>query len=650
MRLIEWLTLAKAQVQALFGLPHIPPPKGSPRPGLIPQKKTVRRGGKTHVQTYYVRPDRVAPRKDPMPGKPARDKRETPPLLALLEEAARRLEPPAPKQERRAPAPAEPPPLFALLEGPAPSSPAPREGLAPSPTAPKEEGRALQKPAPPPAPSIPEEAREALEEAQKTWKLLEELRQKGKTRITYPAEDFTISPPPSPEEAFRKIADLALSHHRGYRVHPDLADLETTHYYERQSISGENDTPPLFVAWGRLARAKARSSNSWWDHYVVGEDWVRSVLGEIKDRAQRAQESLKRLARVKTWESKWREEHSLHYLLSQLGSWLRIYEDAQTARAALQLGDPYELAERIFSEARSRVARRADEVEKLAWAGWEKLSPSLERALEALLGGRYVQAGGPIGGAIRALGELLEDPEIKRRPTLYQPYRERLEELERKAHQALHFLRHPPRNLDELARAYSAAWELEKIAHGRIFPPPYETNYTWTVYPRLEKEVKGIMAEAEAALDRPWGAVLDAIVDVRSVRKKWPFQDLQDAPSLFLLMRRLNEKAPRVRELLESPQKSMAKAIAALEGLLAKAETRNIPVSRLRWVDRPRERKKVPASHFLLPKERKFPYRNKDGSINCRLLKAAISRAAQHGYSEVEKKARRLYQRHCAKE
>ncbi|RTI15321.1 hypothetical protein CSW27_06060 [Thermus scotoductus] len=80
---------------------------------------------------------------------------------------------------------------------------------------------------------------------------------------------------------------------------------------------------------------------------------------------------------------------------------------------------------------------------------------------------------------------------------------------------------------------------------------------------------------------------------------------------------------------------------------MAKAEVRNIPVGRLKWVDRPRERSKVPASHFLMPKERKFPYKNKDGSINCRLLRAAISRAAQHGYEEVEAKARRLYQRHC---
>lgn len=96
----------------------------------------------------------------------------------------------------------------------------------------------------------------------------------------------------------------------------------------------------------------------------------------------------------------------------------------------------------------------------------------------------------------------------------------------------------------------------------------------------------------------------------------------------------------------------LAKALGIGRGtqLLLKAEVRNIPVGRLRWVDRPSEREKVPASHYLLPKERKFPYRNKDGSINCRLLRAAISRAAQHGYEEVERRARALYREHCGKD
>lgn len=79
-------------------------------------------------------------------------------------------------------------------------------------------------------------------------------------------------------------------------------------------------------------------------------------------------------------------------------------------------------------------------------------------------------------------------------------------------------------------------------------------------------------------------------------------------------------------------------------------EVKNIPISRLKWLNRPREREKLPADYFLMPKERKFPWRNKDGSVNCNLLRAAIVRAAQHNHPEVEKKARELYQQYCKKE
>lgn len=81
-----------------------------------------------------------------------------------------------------------------------------------------------------------------------------------------------------------------------------------------------------------------------------------------------------------------------------------------------------------------------------------------------------------------------------------------------------------------------------------------------------------------------------------------------------------------------------------------KKKTKDIPPSKLKWLKRPKERKELPAHHFLLPKERKFPYKNKDGTINCRLLRAAITRAAQHGYPSVEKRARKLYEKHCKAE
>ncbi len=76
-------------------------------------------------------------------------------------------------------------------------------------------------------------------------------------------------------------------------------------------------------------------------------------------------------------------------------------------------------------------------------------------------------------------------------------------------------------------------------------------------------------------------------------------------------------------------------------------EVRNIPISQIKWIRSEEERKKAPAGFFLLPGERKFPIKNKDGSLNCNLVRAAITRAAQYGYSSVEAKARRLYEEYC---
>jgi len=80
------------------------------------------------------------------------------------------------------------------------------------------------------------------------------------------------------------------------------------------------------------------------------------------------------------------------------------------------------------------------------------------------------------------------------------------------------------------------------------------------------------------------------------------------------------------------------------------ADVRSVKLARLKWLHRQSKRKEMPASYFLIPSERKFPVRNPDGTYNCNLIRAAITRAAQHGYREVEAKARRLYQRICKKE
>lgn len=58
-------------------------------------------------------------------------------------------------------------------------------------------------------------------------------------------------------------------------------------------------------------------------------------------------------------------------------------------------------------------------------------------------------------------------------------------------------------------------------------------------------------------------------------------------------------------------------------------------------------RQKMPSSYFLLPKERKFPYKTKTGKISCKGLRQAMVRAQQHGYRNVYQKAKRLYKKYC---
>ncbi len=52
------------------------------------------------------------------------------------------------------------------------------------------------------------------------------------------------------------------------------------------------------------------------------------------------------------------------------------------------------------------------------------------------------------------------------------------------------------------------------------------------------------------------------------------------------------------------------------------------------------------ASDFLMPAERKYPYKS-GGKISCNLLKAAISRAAQNNEPAVKARATSLYNEHC---
>lgn len=68
----------------------------------------------------------------------------------------------------------------------------------------------------------------------------------------------------------------------------------------------------------------------------------------------------------------------------------------------------------------------------------------------------------------------------------------------------------------------------------------------------------------------------------------------------------------------------------------------------------PTKRKKVPSGHFIDSKNKKYPYKNKDGSINCKGIKTAYSyaRGARGAPNRpgIASKAKALHKKHCGSE
>ncbi len=67
----------------------------------------------------------------------------------------------------------------------------------------------------------------------------------------------------------------------------------------------------------------------------------------------------------------------------------------------------------------------------------------------------------------------------------------------------------------------------------------------------------------------------------------------------------------------------------------------------------PTKRKNVPADHFLDPKNKKYPYKNPDGTVSCGGLKAAIQAAGGARGApkrpQIQAKAKKLYKKYCQK-
>jgi len=67
----------------------------------------------------------------------------------------------------------------------------------------------------------------------------------------------------------------------------------------------------------------------------------------------------------------------------------------------------------------------------------------------------------------------------------------------------------------------------------------------------------------------------------------------------------------------------------------------------------PTKRKEVPSGHFLDQKNKKYPYKNKDGSVNCKGLQTALGYAkGARGAPKragIAAKAKRLIAKHCGR-
>jgi len=75
------------------------------------------------------------------------------------------------------------------------------------------------------------------------------------------------------------------------------------------------------------------------------------------------------------------------------------------------------------------------------------------------------------------------------------------------------------------------------------------------------------------------------------------------------------------------------------------AKKKGGPVSKMKWIHRPKQRGKMPASSFLDSKNKKYPVKTPSGSYSKALVKAAIKRSAQQHKPAIMKKAQALLAR-----
>jgi len=349
-----------------------------------------------------------------------------------------------------------------------------------------------------------EEARPAVEKVEQVKKALRKAAQRMDEASILPSvEGLVLKPPPPPEEAFRLLMEEALSHPKGYLIHPGIPDLPTA-WRETDPLLEWEGIPTLIYGWNAYAR--------------TGDRWKKRLLEEVEKAASRTLSTLDDLARTKSPRRKWELWGYVVGWIQRLDHLFRTYEATLTAMSALELGSAEELAERVISEARSRLRALIAEGERLLHEVWEGLYPRFQEALENLLGPE---------GAVRILKEAPPDPAFPRLPAVHERQKETVRRLEEWAHKALHHLRQPPQTPFEYTEAFG---DLDKLK-ALIFD--VYLAFTWLD----QEEPKGKLLSAIRSIEGiRLGALASVAYDIGFAKKgidEWPSLGLEGVKKVF---------------------------------------------------------------------------------------------------------------------
>jgi len=369
------------------------------------------------------------------------------------------------------------------------------------------------------AEALPERVERALEEAlpavEKVERAKEALRKAaqsvGEASALPSVEGLALKPPPPPREAFRLLMEEALSRPKGYLIHPGIPDLPTAWGEEDPLLEWEG-VPRLLYSWN----AYARTGDRWRERLLEG---IKRVAGNILSAASN-------LAGARGAS---RRRELLDYVAGQarrLDHLLRAYEATLAAMSALELGSAEELAERVVSEARSRLRALIAEGERFLHEAWENLYPRFQEALENLLGP---------GGAVRALKEAPPDPAFPRLPAVHEERKERVKRLEGWAHKALRHLQRPPQTPLEYAAAFD---DLEKLK-----PLIFDVSLAFT-WPDQEEPKEKLLSAVRSFEGIRLGALASAAYGISFAKEgidEWTGLGLEGVKKVFGYLHDLRE-------------------------------------------------------------------------------------------------------------